>query len=57
MTMNVSTVYGATEVIWMPSIQLELRGAVFLSWNTKEKVRNRLEAEIIAGRVLANCRR
>jgi len=55
--MNVSTVYGATHVIWMPSIQLELRGAVWLSWNTKEKVRNRLEAETIAGRLLQHVRR
>lgn len=53
--MNVFTVYGATEVVMVGLTPTT--GKVWLSWNTKEKVRHKLEAETIAGRVLANVRR
>ena len=57
--MNVFTVYGATEYFRMPSLQIELRGLVTLSYYTFERIDKvrKLNAEIIAGRCLQHVRR
>ena len=55
--MNVQTVYGQTEIVTVCGV--ETRGLVWLSYYTKETLPRRwkLDAEIQAGRELANVRR